>query len=219
MDAPLRLGRRHALHAMDAALVFHFPENARTARAENHLFHAAEFGRVAFELLDFETAPLGIPAIHPVKVGGEKRRLVAAGARSDFHDCVAVLVRVGRQERELDFLFRPVDPLFERGDFGLCHLRHFGVGGLRQPGVVAEFRLRFLQNIPQRDEFLETRVFAHPFARLLRVVEKIRLGDRRFEFAESLDFFFDERCEVHSGRHDFFHGDTKIMGRTEGKVF
>src|SRR5208283_2123419 len=52
VDAPLSLGRRHALDAMHAAFVFEPLVNVRAADLENDFFEAAEVGRTGIECLD-----------------------------------------------------------------------------------------------------------------------------------------------------------------------
>ena len=47
---------------------------------------------------------LGVAHVHPVQLGGEQGGLVAAGAGPDLEDDVAVVVRVARQEQDLELL-------------------------------------------------------------------------------------------------------------------
>ena len=47
-----------------------------------------------------EAVLLRVAAVHPQELGREQRGLLAAGARADLHDDVAVVVRVARQERD-----------------------------------------------------------------------------------------------------------------------
>ena len=46
----------------------------------------------------------GIAGVHPQELGREQRRLLAAGARPDLHDDVAVVVGIARDERDLEVL-------------------------------------------------------------------------------------------------------------------
>ena len=48
-----------------------------------------------------------IAQVHPQQLGGEQRRLLAAGPGAHLEDHVAVVVRVARQQQDLEFLEQP----------------------------------------------------------------------------------------------------------------
>jgi hypothetical protein len=52
--------------------------------------------------LDAPSLPLAVAGVHPVKLGGEERRLVAAGAGADLHDGGAVVERIMGDEERLE---------------------------------------------------------------------------------------------------------------------
>jgi hypothetical protein len=54
------------------------------------------------EHLDLPTACLGVAREHPEEVGREQGRLLAAGARADLEDGVPLVVRILREEQELE---------------------------------------------------------------------------------------------------------------------
>jgi hypothetical protein len=105
VDAALRLGGRHALHAVRATLVLEPRERAVAA----HLEGVRAVGGV--QRLGLEAEPLGVPGEHPVQVAGPQARLVPAGSRADLDDHVLLVVRVGLDHREPDLLLEHVDPL------------------------------------------------------------------------------------------------------------
>ena len=108
VDAALRLGDRHALHAVHAALVLQpGPRRPRRARACPCAFTAtvdvlvaAEVGLGGVEDLGPPAAPLGVAQVHPQQVAGEQRRLLAALAGLDLEDHVAVVVGVARDQQQ-----------------------------------------------------------------------------------------------------------------------
>ena len=51
-----------------------------------------------------EAMALGVADVHPVELGGEQGRLLAAGAGPDLQDHVAIVVRVAREEQDLELL-------------------------------------------------------------------------------------------------------------------
>ena len=81
VDAPLRLGDRHALHAVHAGLELHLRVDLVAANAERDLLEAARVALGRVDLLDLPLLQLGVARVHAVEVAGEDRRLVAAGAR------------------------------------------------------------------------------------------------------------------------------------------
>ena len=140
---------------------------------------------------------LGKAGIHPVEIGGEKRGFVASGAGADFHDGVAVLVRVGGEERVLHGGLDGGDAVFEIGDFGGGHFGKLGVVSLGERLVFGEFATEFLQQLPIGKKLFQPGVFAQGLAGFARIVVEIRRGDLSFEFAEAVGFAGDERSEVH----------------------
>ena len=138
VNAALRFGRRHALHAMHAALVTQLSENRFAGDLEDHFLQAAELGRAGFEVLDFQSGGFRVAVIHPVKISREDRRFAPAGAGADFHDGVAVFVFVRRQERELHVALQIGDAFLERRDFFLRHLREVVVVGSGEFAIVRE---------------------------------------------------------------------------------
>ena len=183
----------HALHAVHAALVADLAEHGLAGDLEDDFPQAAQLGGVALHLLHLQAVRLGVAVVHAVEIGGEKRRLVAAGAGADFHDGVAVLVFIRRQERDLDLFLRAGDALLQRRDFRRGHLGQLGIGAPGQLLVFAQLHLRLAIAFPQVEQFLGAGVLPHHVAGLFRVGVEIRRGNGRFEFAEAVGLFFDER--------------------------
>ena len=197
MDAALRFGRGHALHAMDAALVTQFPENRFAGDFENRFLQPAELGRTGFEVFDLKPGRFRVAVVHPVKIGGENSGLAAAGAGANFHDRVAIVGFIGRQKRDLDLEFQIGDAFFERRDFFLRHLREIGVRGGGEFAIVFQLPARGYELLPFREQLLDRGMLAHGIARLLPVVEKVRIGDLAFQLLEAFPFARDEGLEVH----------------------
>ena len=102
----LRLGDRHPLHAVHAALELQqgVRRLARLGRAlglhrDGDRLVAAEVGLGGVEDLGLPAAPLGVPGVHAQQVAGEQRRLLAALARLHLEDRVLVVGRVARDEQ------------------------------------------------------------------------------------------------------------------------
>ncbi len=67
----------------------------------------------AFQNFDAPSLRFRVARIHPEKLAGEKRRLVAAGARADFDDHVFFVVGVLRNQQQLQLALDGFAPRFE----------------------------------------------------------------------------------------------------------
>ena len=102
----LRLGDRHPLHAVHAALELQqgVRRLAGLGRAlglhrDGHRLVAAEVGLGGVEDLDLPAAGLGVPGVHAEQVAGEQRRLLAALPGLHLEDRVLVVGRVARDQQ------------------------------------------------------------------------------------------------------------------------
>jgi hypothetical protein len=98
VDAALRLGLGHALHAVGPAL--ELEHRVRAVAADLHRVGAV--GGV--ERLGGEAAALRVAGEHAEQVAGPQARLLAAGAAADLDDHVLVVARVALDHRDADLL-------------------------------------------------------------------------------------------------------------------
>ena len=117
VNAPLRFGRRHALHAMHAALEAQLPKDVLARDLEDRFAQSAELRRTRLEVFDLQARRFRVAVVHAVKIGGEDCRLAAAGAGADFDDRVAILVLVRRQQRDLEIALELGDAFLELREF------------------------------------------------------------------------------------------------------
>ena len=110
VDAALRFGRRHALHAVHAALVLQAREHAVARDEQDGFFDAAGRRVAAGQELDLPAARLRVARVHAQQIGGEQRGFFAARAGADFEQRVLVVVRILGQEQHEDALLE-VDQL------------------------------------------------------------------------------------------------------------
>ena len=115
MDAALRLGDRHALHAVPAGLELQARVHAAALDAHDHFLVAAVLALVRADDLALPAPGFRIAQVHAQQIAGKQRRLVAAGAGADFQKDVATVVRVGRQQQVLQFGFNVGQALLELG--------------------------------------------------------------------------------------------------------
>ena len=118
VDAALRLGDGHPLHAVHAALVLQPGPHALVAlglHGDRDVLVAAEVGVLGVDDLGLPADALGVAQVHPQQVAGEQRGLLAALARLDLQDDVLVVVGVARDQQVLEPLLQPRDALLELG--------------------------------------------------------------------------------------------------------
>ena len=135
VDAARALGRWNALHAVDAALVLEAGVGAVALDDRRDRLDAADAGVVPVDDLDLPAPPLGVPLVHPEELGREEGRLVAARAGPDLEEDVTRVVRVLREEEDLQLFLGGGEPLGQRGPLGRRHLvelvaRRQGLGQL-----------------------------------------------------------------------------------------
>ncbi len=123
VDAALRLGLRHALHAVRPALEL---EDAVRAVAA-HLERVVAVG--LRQRLGLEPEAVGVAQEHPVDVAREQAGLLAPGPAPHLDDHVLVVVRVALDHGQADLLL-------ELGHAGLGHLEHLAHLGVL--GVVEQ---------------------------------------------------------------------------------
>ena len=181
---------------MHAAFVAQLPKHILAAHLENNLAITAEHTRAAFDALNRQPRRFRVAQIHPVKVRRKNRRLVATGACADFHDGVAVLVRVRRQQSHLHLALQLLRALFQLRQFRLRHLGQF-IRALRHFEVLGILAGRFFKGIPRCHCLLQPSVFTQKLLRTLRVVVEIRLGDGFLDFKQAFAFSGNERCKIH----------------------
>ena len=109
VDAPARLGRRHALHAVHAGFEFQPRIDAGAAHGGDDLLVAADLALARREHLDLPAVQRGVALVHAEEVAGEERRLVAAGAGAHFEDGAAVVGRVARHEQHAKLVAQRLD--------------------------------------------------------------------------------------------------------------
>src|SRR5262245_53262096 len=127
VDAALRLGLGHALHAVHAALEPQEVVRAVARHLRHDLLEAALLGGALVEHLDLQLVLAAVVRIHVEEVAREDAGLVAADARADLEDDVAVAQLVAVGERALGLAPELGEPRLDVADLGLRELGHLGV--------------------------------------------------------------------------------------------
>ncbi|MGF6370211.1 hypothetical protein OKW40_002961 [Paraburkholderia sp. RAU6.4a] len=182
MDAALRFGGRHALHAMPARLELQLRIRGIAGNSHDHFAIAPEVRFARRHHLDLPAVALGIAQIHAQQIAREQRGFVAAGARADFEENVALVVRVFRQQHFLQFDAERLHTIACCADFlfGEIAHRHVGEQFLRGGGVV----LRPAPQPVMLDDRVELRVFARQLAVLVEVGGDVLAAQQVVQFGQ-----------------------------------
>jgi hypothetical protein len=201
VDAALRLGHRHTLHAVPAGLELEPRVDVVPFDAQHHFLVAAQIAAALAHQLGLPAAALAVAQVHAREVGGEQGRLVAAGAGADFEEGVARVVRVARQQRGLQLQVQPVDIGARLGDLLLRHLGHVRLVeyGLR----VGEVALTLFELAKLLDQPGDLGVLARQLAKALHVARDARVAERRVELVQA------QREALELLAEGVFHAGTK----------
>src|SRR5258706_9342219 len=119
VDAALRLGRRHALHAVAAGLELELRVGAMPDDARDDLLVASGLAQALRNDLDLPAVALGEARVHAEEVAREDRALVAAGSGADLEEEIALVVRIARHEHALQLRLEAREALAPRADLVL----------------------------------------------------------------------------------------------------
>jgi hypothetical protein len=117
-----------------------------------------------------------------MEVGGEQRRLVAAGAGADLDDRIAVVERVARDEVREQANLELGDRGFEASELGARLGGHFGVVNGNELAHVGELVFTSFELGRQFGDGSEAAVLPSELRELLRVAESGRVSERALDF-------------------------------------
>src|SRR4029079_4391738 len=187
VDAALRLGLGHALHAVHAGLELELRIGASARDARDDLAIAAVLAGIRAQDLDAPALALRVAAVHPEQVAREDRGLVAAGARADLEEQVRVVVGVFRHEMAEQRLLARVAARAELAMLVFRELAELGVVALaqllgrRDIGFELPVALEVLRDLG------EARVLLRKLAKALFVGDCRGLTEQSTDFLVALD--------------------------------
>ncbi len=186
VDAALRLGGGHTLHAMRARLELQGRIDAAARNAADDLLVAAVFAFPCAQDLDAPAHRFGVPGIHAEQVAGEDGGFVAAGAGADFEIDVALVVRVRRDQRLLQLQLQRVVLFFERGQFFLAQLADPGIAVAGHFPRSGHVRVDGLVVREQSHDRLDPRILPGQVAKLVLVADHLGVGQQPGQFLEAI---------------------------------
>ena len=127
VDASLRFGGGHALHAMHAGFELETRERARTRDAADDFAVAAVLASILRQDFHGESMRFGVTRVHAEQVTGEDGGLVTARARAHLEEDVLVVARIAWNQQRLEFALGALDLGREAHHFLAAHVTHCGI--------------------------------------------------------------------------------------------
>ncbi len=157
------------------------------------------FAGILGQDLDPPALPFGIARIHTEQVAGKDRRLVAAGAGTNFQEDVAAVLGVPGQQHALQ---APLD-FFQLAagllDLLLSHLAHIRIAVLEQRLGAFEVGLQLEEIAVCNDDRLDLGIFARIGAEAGLVADHLGIAEQRRQLFEAVlqDVEFVEQRRFH----------------------
>ncbi len=173
----------HALDAVDAGFEFEPLEHVAAGDRDDRLLEAADAGLRQVHHLKAPAVQRRIALIHAEEIGGEKRRLLAAGAGAQFEDGIALVSRVLGQQHKPHAALELGNALVELGKLAGRQRPHLRIALGRQRGEILALRPRAFQSFDGGDERREVAVFLRELGevspqprRIFQRVRKLRMA-------------------------------------------
>src|SRR6516164_1627331 len=189
MDAPLRLGGRHALHAMRARLKLQAGEGALAGDAADDLAEAAVLAGALAQHFDVEAFRFGITCIHAVEVAGEDRGLIPAGTRAHLEKDVALIAWIGRQQQAAQLELRRLELAREPRDLLAPERAHAGIAIVLQIARGQQIPLEVVVALQAFGERLQPGIFHRQIAKLPGAAGELIAREQPADLLEAIGQF------------------------------
>ena len=183
---PLCFGLRYALDAVGSAFVLENLIDIVAFDGERDFLVAAGLGGADIHDTVFPAFNIEVAGVHAVEVAAENTGFVAAGSGPDFHNHVAAVGRIRRNERDHHFALGDGQLFFRFGKLHFGDLAEFLFGaGVGQNGLAFGFGVDQGQIVGcTLGQLFLMRVFLHTLFHFYRIGRNLGLRHTRFEFAD-----------------------------------
>ena len=128
MHTPLCFGSRNALHTVNARFVFQRAVHFVAGHITDNFLESSGSTFVGTGDFQFPTFRFAVFTVHAKQVAGKDGCFIASRAATYFEDGITVVLRVGGNKQQFDFLFQFGNTHFAGISLFACHFFHFGVG-------------------------------------------------------------------------------------------
>ena len=185
VDAAGGFGGRHALDAMDAGLVAEQGGGPFTFDEEDRFADPAEVGVRQGHQLVLPALAFGEAGVGAEQFGGEQGGLFAPRAGADFHQRVAGVVGVGRDDGLDQLVAGDLEEGRQAADFLVGHPAHLGVGLVGEPLGFGELLLQSRQQVVGLNRLAREPQFGAQRGGPAAIPERGRVGHQPFQFGEA----------------------------------
>ena len=179
MDAALRLGHGHTLHAVYTTFKFQILVGIFAGHVENNFTIATGIGQAGAHHFHLPTTPLGVTTIHTEQITGENVGFITARATTNFHHRITAIGRIWWDHRAQHIVFQGLDLSAKLDQFFFRHFANFFLGLL-----VRNHRLIFCDRFISRiegfeffDQAADTLMLAAHFSRTTLVGIEVGFSD------------------------------------------
>src|SRR5258705_4704873 len=176
MDAPLRLGRGHALHAVHARFELQLAVRALARDPEDDLFEAALLRVALRQDLDLPAVALGVAREHPVEIGREQGCLLPALASADLDDDVLLVQWIAPHKRAAHARRRLFELARRRGEVLARDVAQVAVVGVDELPRFLQALLGVAQRADRFDDGRQLRELLPHLADALVAAGDLRIG-------------------------------------------
>ena len=167
---------------MSARLKLQLRIGAIPDHADDHFLIAAEITLALRYDLCFPALALGVAHIHAKEVAREKRRLITARAGTDFKEDVPLIVRISRQQHDLEIFIELLKLLAALRELRLGEFLHIGV---RQELLALRALLLILLVLAHLlHHGFDFGAFTREIAELIHIASHLGGGQHRVDFLE-----------------------------------
>ena len=187
VDATLRFGLGHSLHAMHAGFEFELRVRALARDARDDFAIAAVLALVGAQYLDTPALPLGVAAVHAKQIAGEDRGFVAARAGAHLEEQVRIVVGILRHEMQQQLPFEGRAAPDELLVLVLGERAHVGIGARTQFRGSRDIALELAVKVEIPRHRVEPRVLLRQLAEPILVEDRSRVTEQPGDLFVPLD--------------------------------
>ena len=109
VNTTLLLSRRHTLHSVHSALIFHARKHPLTFNQSNDFLQSASRRFGSRQNLHLPALGLGVSGVHAKQFRRKQSSLVATSSCPDFQNHILLIIGILGQKQNLEFFFDPAD--------------------------------------------------------------------------------------------------------------
>src|SRR6185437_45722 len=200
MNSPLRLGLRHALHAVGAGFELQARERPAAGDPADDLLVATVLAGALAQHLERKALRFGVAAVHAKEVAGEEGSLIASRPGTYLEKEALVVARVLGKKERAQLRLRSIEPRLQPPHFFCPERAHAGVGVRKHLPRGHQVPLELVVMPQPLGQGLEPRVFHREVPELRRAAGDVGGGKQSADLLEAIGELFQALAD------GFLHG-------------